>query len=146
MYDDDLRCRLSNREVGSMCMQSVDSAAAAAAAAAALRVAASCLSCSSSCAGWPDLLLLHWIWPQWCLSQTRFIFYGTPWQYCVACTPSTNMYILGNYGYARSQGGRQPAAANPRCIILICKTSLYFGIGHVLKLSWSWLLCFDRFW
>ena len=43
MYDDDLRCRLSNREVGSMCMQSVDSAAAAAAAAAALRFAASCL-------------------------------------------------------------------------------------------------------
>ena len=45
--------------------------------------------------------------------HTRFVFYGTPWQYCVAFTASICLYILGNYGHARSQDGRQPAAAKP---------------------------------
>ena len=45
--------------------------------------------------------------------QTLFIFDGTPWQYSVS---SRFACILGNYGHARSQGGRQPTTARPPCI------------------------------
>ena len=39
-----------------------------------------------------------------------------PWQCCVAFTASICEYTLGNYGHARIQGGRQPAAAKSPCM------------------------------
>ena len=82
--------------------------------------------CSSSCAGWPILLLVHWIWSNSVylssFKQTRFIFdvIILIWQYSVAFTASIYVpYNIGNYGQARSQGGRQLAAANPPPVIII---------------------------
>ena len=43
--------------------------------------------------------------------QTRFIFY-VPLDGTVASMASISLH-LGNYGHARTQGGRQPAAAKP---------------------------------
>ena len=44
--------------------------------------------------------------------QTRCIFY-VPLGSTVSHLRPRFAYILGNYGHARSQGGRQPAAAKP---------------------------------
>ena len=49
---------------------------------------------------------------------TRFVFIVRPLGSTVTCTASIYLkyiyaYILGNYGHARSQGGRKPAAAKP---------------------------------
>ena len=44
--------------------------------------------------------------------QTRFIFH-VPLGSTVSHLRSRLSYILGNYGHARSQAGRQPAAAKP---------------------------------
>ena len=58
----------------------------------------------------------------------------TPWQYSVAFTASiclvrTYLEVLGNYGHARSQGGRQPAGANPPLNRLLFSTSNPLLIG-----------------
>ena len=51
--------------------------------------------------------------------QTRFIF-NVPLVSAVAFTASICLwYILGSYGHARSQGGRQPAAGSPPCIYYV---------------------------
>ena len=75
--------------------------------------------CSSSCAGWQDLVLVERDSIQCSISlhlNTIYFYVCThvPLGSTVACTATICLdYILGNYGHARSQGGRQPAAPNP---------------------------------
>ena len=38
---------------------------------------------------------------------------GSTYCCCVAFIASIRLHIVGSYGHARSQGGRQPAAAKP---------------------------------
>ena len=83
MYVWCLRCRLSNREVSFVSIQSV-----AATAAALCMLYLRCCSnaavsyCSSSCAGWSNSLLVLWIWSPCSLSlhSDAIYFSCTPWQ------------------------------------------------------------------
>ena len=49
-------------------------------------------------------------------------------------------YILGNYGQARSQGGRQPAAKPPLCICIYIKPSCG-GVGGFVRNSYFQAAC-----
>ena len=76
--------------------------------------AAACCCYSSSCAGWQNLLL----WSTASVSSVFFLFIQTRLlsMYPLAVLPhlqrrfftynTYHVYILGNYGHARSQGGR----------------------------------------
>ena len=115
-----LRCRLYNGEVSFVFIQSAAAAGAALCGALLLLLlqqqccAASCC-CSSSCAGWPNLLLVHWIWSQCFLSlHSIAIFFSVPIGSTVPhLRPRFSYVMLGNYGHTRSKCGRQPTAAKP---------------------------------
>ena len=110
--------------------------------------AAACCCCSSSCTGWHNLLL-------WFLapdSSVFFLFIPTrvifmyPLAVLVACAPSICIYIVGNYGHVRSQGGRQPAVAKllqyaPGMYVFRDKPIIY--LLYVLVCV-SWYLLYNR--
>ena len=88
--------------------------------------AAPCCCCSSSCARLRKLLL-------WFIASDSSVSFSSSFKHVfvlmyvplggtVAFAASIYLYhasyILGNYGHARSQGGRQPAAAKPPCTML----------------------------
>ena len=121
-----LRCRLSNREVSFIYIYML-----------LLCVLLSCCCCfsssaaasccwSSSCARWPNLVMVHWIWSQ-CLFlfiQTRLIFMYALAVLCHIYGLDLPTSSLGNCRHARSQGGPQPAAAKPPLCTCICKAPL----------------------
>ena len=118
-----MRCRLSNREVSFICLQN---AAAAAAAAAALCVAILLLLLQQQCLCFLLLFVivcrrakfvavsLNLIPVFYFSSFIRDLFLMVPLgSAAVSHLRPRFAYILGNYGHARSQGGRQPVAAKP---------------------------------
>ena len=108
---------LSNRDVSFLCIQNAATAAAP-------------LCCDTAVASALPLLLHAAVRHRVCrmpkfvaaslnltpecfyLHSNAIYFLFTPWQYCVAFKASFAC-ILRNYGHARSQGGRQPAAVKP---------------------------------
>ena len=92
--------------------------------------------CSSSCAGWQDLVLVERDSIQCSISlhlNTIYFYVCThvPLGSTVACTATICLdYILGNYGHARSQGGRQPAAAKAPLVHMIKKMLVLSARAH----------------
>ena len=129
-----LKCRLSNREVSftyiHTCIQS--DAAAAACATASLCVAILLLLLQQQCCCSLLLFVIVCWMAKFCCCFTEsdpsvlFLFIKTRVSFlhplaallCRIYLQSWFAYILGNCGLARSQGGRQPAAAKPPCIYM----------------------------
>ena len=92
-------------------------------------VAACCSSdavsycCSSSCAGWPNLVLVYWIWSQCFLSlhSNAIFFLPTPWQYCVAFSLDwpTSSVIAGMRG--AKAGVNPPRRISPFTLSVIMR-------------------------
>ena len=118
---------VSPEQSRSICIQSAVDVAAAALCVAIMqllqqRSAASCC-CSSSYAGWPNLLLVHWIWSQCFLSlhSNAVYFWCIPWQLAVPCHTygldlPTSSVISGMRG---AKTGVSPPRWSPLCILYV---------------------------
>ena len=88
--------------------------------------AATASCCRSSCAGWRKLFCWFIESDPFCFSSFKRFYVPLGSTTVVSHLRSRFAYILGDCGHARSQGGRQPAAAKPRWYIIY--TRFLFGM------------------